>query len=595
MDSVIKNLSSISSLLGQRRTKALLIGLFVAVSIIWLQIYGSPTPKPMVELFADCKLQGSDLNRIQLALGKTGLKDFQVRTNKLYVPQLKQWEYLQAIVAQEALPRAMNETQPIAGVSNPFLTHTQQQSLQREQRKRNLQDLIRMLPFVDQAWLEMDDSNDRFAYRQSSRSAVVSVRPYSHQPLMEPQVATIRELVAGAINGITTDQIVVIDLDSGNAFRGMLEEAPIEKKWTAQRAKFARQKWLEGQLREALECYPELEIEINICGPLMDSPDQLAIHRHDQTSTEVHIAGEGANAELSVEVASFESSCSTVFGSDSPSRIDFDPHTPSLRLYGANGRVSLDDWEPIGQAEIGKSKRVTASVQGKQLERRSIDVSSENPIAQVSFTTEPLDDDRGLLNQETQPTYQPLLKVTVRVPVALLLETNSNPGFRSVLTCGNSLLGNLSQSDLEHRFESFKTTIQSRMAPVLEIYQEEMATSLDIQLVGIEDLKLDWRESFAKSLEAHWPSMTVLLAGLVLIGLVGMSDRPRSSLASFTTREAGQSADGDQWITESCQIKGSACDAETEAMKARLSALIEKDPSSAARVIENWIRESNSN
>lgn len=550
MDSAIKNLQDFRQLISQRRFKALLIAAAVLMTLVVLQVVKQSPPPTLVELFVECKLRNSDLNRIQVALGKAGHRDYRIIGNRLLVPQRLHAEYLQALIEHEAVPLHLREGEKSIGVANPFLTHSQQISLQREQRKRKLQELITMLPYVDQAWLEMDDAAERTAFRQNPQSAVVSIRPVQQQPLLEPQIVTIREMVAGAISGIHPDQVVVIDLDSGNAYRGAIAAAPLEQKWIAQRANFARQKWLESQLKEALESQQGLCISV-----LLTSSNGVDTEEPDK------IAG------LPVRKADAAG-----------------PESELPTLYGANGRVSLSDLQP--EADFPS----TAARHGESLASPR-DHDQAETIQQVTFISQTIPATRDSQSEQQFPIGRPKFQILIEVPASLLIQTTIAGSPATVLPARLNWGSGISEPELNLKFENYRNYLMSRIQPILELHEEELQHSVDIQLVGQEEVLTDWTKTTQQWLISHWQSVVVLLTGLVLIGLTGRKPEARSSADPGLTTDQWFSADGDQLAATSETADPGIDDEETAAVKARLSKLIETDPQTAARVIEKWIRD----
>ena len=72
--------------------------------------------------------------------------------------------YLQAIADQKAIPPELRSGEQASSVPNPFLSRSQQQLLERETKKRQIQEMVVRLPFVEQAWFEMDAAEKRSAF-----------------------------------------------------------------------------------------------------------------------------------------------------------------------------------------------------------------------------------------------------------------------------------------------------------------------------------------------------------------------------------------------------------------------------------------------
>lgn len=509
-------------LAGNRRVKALTIAVLILVTIVLIQVGKLDREESMCDLLANYQLRAVDLHKMQIALSKSGLNEFEVEGNRVLVPKSLHSQYLQAVAEQGAIPQELRSEQKSKPVGNPFLSRSQQLSLQREARKQQVQEMVNRLPFVEQAWFEMDEPESHSSFRQSTKSAVVSIRPAPHCLLLDHHLDAVRQMISGAIADLPTEQVVVIDLNTGFAYRrsGQMSEA---RQIDRQRTAFAHQQMLETQIRNALAIYSDLGIRVQV-EPRWD--------------------GQGSIGEARVQ--------------ESVPTLPANP--PAAKLAGANGQVSLE-------SEFSNAQSVDNSDGANQ---------SRN------------NDGLELCNCKTI--------VTIDVPYSTLnpptpSTADENPGRAS-----SHPLNNLPTANSESaRFNVLKSEIHARLAPVFHQVStrspDSEEFSLEFNLVGApvhQAAQSNWLQA-QQLAQDHWPSLAVLVIGMILIGLVTQSGRQMES-------PEPQNLDDDRgdilaFSENGLSVEEEPDDAETAEAKMRLSRLIEGDPDSAARVIESWIRD----
>ncbi len=264
MDSKIAIANRIIEVTANRRVRAFSIGVLVLAVLAVLQVNNLKRDTPMCELLTNSNLCNNDLQRIQLALSQSGLKEYQLVDNHLVVPTAQHSEYLQAIAEKNAIPEELRQSSQSAQASiNPFLTHRQQLAIDRAEKKQQVRDMVLRLPFVDQAWFEMDKSESHSAFEQAEQSAVVSIRTPTHVLLSDQHVDTVKRMIGGAVAGLGSDNIVVIDLSAGRVHHDDLDPSTIQQVHF-QRIAIEHQRLYESQIREVLRDYAGIKISVHV-------------------------------------------------------------------------------------------------------------------------------------------------------------------------------------------------------------------------------------------------------------------------------------------------------------------------------------------
>lgn len=220
---------------------------------------------PMQELLQGCKLQNRDLHRMQIAFGQAGLNDFQIKEGAVWVPRARHSSYLAAANEHDAIPAELKlaKDPSDSDSGNPFLSRSQQEYRKHLRQKNQIREMVIRLPFIDQAWFEMDQTPRKSAFSTTRRKAVLSIRSAPNSPLREAHVGTIKQMVAGAISDLPVENIVVIDLNSGFAHQDNADQLTHKQRQLHQIA--ANQKrFYENRADELLQDLPGVKVRVDV-------------------------------------------------------------------------------------------------------------------------------------------------------------------------------------------------------------------------------------------------------------------------------------------------------------------------------------------
>jgi flagellar M-ring protein FliF len=565
MDSLHRSREKAKIWISDRRNKSIVIAAMVLMTLVILQVGKSRSHRTMCALFPNYQLRATELQRIQIALGKAGMREYEVNDFQLLVPQEQHAQYLQAIADHGAEPVEFQEKSPSAALTNPFLSYSQQLAIQRESRNRKLQERLMLLPFVEQAWFEMDESSTRQAFHQTEKSAVVTIRPKAQQPMLEQQLYTVRQIVGCAVSGLCDDRIVIVDLETGFAHQGSTINNDWEHKLSAQRIAYSRQHQLEQRLRERLQHFNDLRISV-VIEPAPEQGEQTASSAVDQN----RIAPTGAisHPPLSEKIVSV------------------DCQEESL-LIGANGQMSLES--DASFVDTGRDLKRILEVGPGDADGSEIQFlktgTLECTIQLASHTV-------AAPMEMTPPALE---KVTVmfEIPEELLAKRYAQAAARG----RNSDRGPDDQQLLQIWLDRMKTEVEQIVRPVLA--SQGFATcALVYNLVPQTPLaEGGWMLTIEPIFLENWPSIAVILFGIGLIftitdGKRGSRGRHRSQgTLDQPSLSNGKENDTNRTVRFVSRPDPKAKIVPDEATRLELSEMIERDPDAAARVIENWIRD----
>ncbi len=206
MDFLNKALAQLSELFrsmtpGARVTAGLLLAV-VVVSVGYLFQHGSNGPDAY--LFGGEPISSGQLDRIEAAIAKAGLSDFQREGFRIRVPSGQQAKYLAAVADAGALPPNFNTILENAlEKGGPWESREATRERLKIARQQTLSEIVRAMPWVENAIVLYDEHESRGVNQIGTTkqiTASVSVKPVAGEVLTGPRARNIQRLVASSVN-----------------------------------------------------------------------------------------------------------------------------------------------------------------------------------------------------------------------------------------------------------------------------------------------------------------------------------------------------------------------------------------------------------
>lgn len=348
MDSSVSDQNLITRWFSKNSVRLLTLAAVIVAILAVLHVGQQRSSAPMRELLQGCKLQTRDVQRMQIAFGQAGLNDFKIEDGVVWVPRAQHSSYLAAATEHDAIPVELkvadNGTTSDAG--NPFLSRSQQEYRKHLRRKNQIQEMVIRLPFVEQAWCEMDQAARQNAFSTARRSAVLSIRSNPDCQLGVAHVDTIKQMVSGAVADLPVENIVVIDLNNGFAHQDNFDQLTQKQRELHQIA--ANQKrFYESRAQELLRDYPGVKVRVDVAVNEVEvevAPTVItAIVPVQQAAAPLA----GANGVVSIEVETPEQPIAVPVSNEVQTAVQLDKQlhvfvdVPTESVYAAFGKPAV--------------------------------------------------------------------------------------------------------------------------------------------------------------------------------------------------------------------------------------------------------------
>jgi flagellar biosynthesis/type III secretory pathway M-ring protein FliF/YscJ len=217
-----------------------------------------------VQLYAGIQLSESELGAIEMALGKSGMNDFEIVGQTIAIPREQRAAALKAIDESQATPSSIARYSKKTTSFAPFLTGAQQRNMEKTAKQEKICAMIREVQGIADVMVEYDETRSESFPRTIYRTAAVTVRAEKSRPLEDHEIATVLATVQRAVAGMTPENIVVIDGNSGIAHDWQsVQNGPRSSKDLAS-AKLHFEHDLKAKIESLLSQYAGAEVSVQM-------------------------------------------------------------------------------------------------------------------------------------------------------------------------------------------------------------------------------------------------------------------------------------------------------------------------------------------
>jgi flagellar M-ring protein FliF len=285
MDFLNKSLAQLSELFrsmtpGARITSSLLLAV-VVVSMGYL--FRQSTAGPDTFLFGGQALSDGELNRIEGVLGGANVPWVR-ENNRIRVPSGQQTTAMGAIADADALPMNFNTIlEDSLGKGGPWESSTAQRERQKIAKQGALTDMIRAMPWVEEAGVLYDEQPPQGLSRTRILTGSVNVRPVLGEMLDARRVKILQKLVASSLVGMKPEDVTVTDLGDGSASgSGSSAIDLLDDKYYQTKIAFEMQR--KEAILNVLRDIPGVRVEVN--AELDDTKEEITTNvKPDKTSS----------------------------------------------------------------------------------------------------------------------------------------------------------------------------------------------------------------------------------------------------------------------------------------------------------------------
>jgi flagellar M-ring protein FliF len=240
------------------RVTAVLLVAVIGVSLGFLVQQQSAGPDEF--LFNGEFLAPADADRVEAAIAQAGLNGWTREGNRIKVPRSQMAEYLGAVADAGALPPNHDSIIQQALDLGPFVDEQTRRQRLKAAREQQLSLIIRSMDGIEEAKVIFDIQPARGLSRQEKATATVSVRPRPGEPLDPQRGKMIRKAVAGAIAGLTMEDVVLVNLGDGTTGSDQISPEAFDSPYFQTRVAFEQQ--MRSKIESLLTHIPGVQVQV---------------------------------------------------------------------------------------------------------------------------------------------------------------------------------------------------------------------------------------------------------------------------------------------------------------------------------------------
>ena len=245
-------------------TRALLI--LVVMGLIGVVSYtcNRNNEQQKLFLFNGQEFSNSELAKIETALGKAGINEYEIVGQRIEIPHGIRTEIIKAIADSDATPTTVSGLDDANSSFMPFMTSQQQRDLNKAKKQQKICAMIREIEGVEDVLVEYDESRSEGFPKTTHRTAAVTVRSRNGRHLENFEIDTIRATVRRAVAGLNPEEIVVIDGNSAIAHNFDSQNPASNRNSNFITTKKHFEQSCKEKIESVLRCYPGTSINVDI-------------------------------------------------------------------------------------------------------------------------------------------------------------------------------------------------------------------------------------------------------------------------------------------------------------------------------------------
>ena len=239
-----------------RRTQVLIAIAAVLCVLIFALVSHSGANNSEVELLPGNSLTVRQLSAYQVAFANAGLEEYQIKNQKIYVPNTKKANFMAALSkANLLIATSGKHLEKALNSSSPFENQQQQKQRIKIAKEKEFAQTISQFNGIEEATVQYDAEEKKGIRQEKICKASVTVRASNDQRLTVGQAQIIRKYLAGCIAGLEPEKIYIVDLNHSLEPTVLLKDAS---------------KYPATPVRETHNSSPQSKIKSN------DEPDSFA-------------------------------------------------------------------------------------------------------------------------------------------------------------------------------------------------------------------------------------------------------------------------------------------------------------------------------
>ena len=239
------------------------IALAVCVSIlgISLVVLVGSGEREMERLFAGRELSASEISKITQSFSVAKLDQWETVGQQIQVPRVERAKYLAALEGKFDLDTRNTDVDQVLQQTSILDTPSLRDLRLRNAQEKDLAMMVMQMPDIEVARVNIDTKQERGLAGQTKMVALAAIKAANGADLTMQKAESIRDIIAARYAGLQRNEVVVIDLNSGQTFGS---STSLLQPTDRQRAMREYERWWKNRIENLLVDIPNIRIEASL-------------------------------------------------------------------------------------------------------------------------------------------------------------------------------------------------------------------------------------------------------------------------------------------------------------------------------------------
>ena len=243
--------------------KSTRIVLVVCLSILGISIvvFLGSGQREMEHLFAGREMSASEISKITQSFSVAKLDQWETVGKQIKIPRVERAKYLAALEGKFDLDPSNTDVDQVLQQTSILDTPSLRDLRLRNAKEKDLAMMVMQMPDIELARVNIDSKQERGLSGQTKMVALAAIKATNGEDLTMPKAESIRDIIAARYAGLQRNEVVVIDLNSGQTFGSSTSQLqPTDR----QRAMREYERWWKNRIENLLADIPNKRIEVSL-------------------------------------------------------------------------------------------------------------------------------------------------------------------------------------------------------------------------------------------------------------------------------------------------------------------------------------------
>jgi len=215
----------------------------------------------MERLFAGRELSASEISKITQSFSVAELDQWETVGKQIQIPRVERAKYLAALEGKFDLDTSNTDVDQVLQQTSILDTPSLRDLRLQNAKEKDLAMMVMQMPDIELARVNIDAKQERGLSGQTKMVALAAIKATNGEDLTMQKAESIRDIIAARYAGLQRNEVVVIDLNSGQTFGLSTSQLQPTDRHRAMRE---YERWWKNRIENLLVDIPNKRIEVSL-------------------------------------------------------------------------------------------------------------------------------------------------------------------------------------------------------------------------------------------------------------------------------------------------------------------------------------------